>query len=252
MDYLYLARPSTGVLGALFLIWIAYLVAIAIHRLYFSPIAKFPGPKLAALTKWYEFYYDVVLQGQFTFRIQTMHKKYGPIVRITPFELHIEDSDYWDELYSRGTRYDRYEWMSGRFGANTMTFTTAKSDLHAVRRAPLNPMFSKRSIAKFEPVIQEKVGHMCKCISNFKEPGEALVLSNAFNAYAGDVITEYCFGFCYKHLESPGFKENFHRAFMAVSAFGHLALQFPMMHPVSCAGYPAPKSPPRHLRTDSS
>ncbi len=77
MDYLYLARPSTGVLGALFLIWIAYLVAIAIHRLYFSPIAKFPGPKLAALTKWYEFYYDVVLQGQFTFRIQTMHKKYG-------------------------------------------------------------------------------------------------------------------------------------------------------------------------------
>ena len=93
---------------------------------------------------------------------------------------------------------------------------------------------------------------MCKCMSNFKETGEALVLSNVFNAYAGDVITEYCFGFCYKHLESPGFKENFHRAFMAVSAFGHLALQFPMMHPVSCAGYPAPKSPPRHLRTDSS
>jgi len=73
---------------------------------------------------------------------------------------------------------------------------------------------------------------MCKCMSNFKETGEALVLSNVFNAYAGDVITKYCFGFCYKHLESPGFRENFHRAFMAVSAFGHLALQFPMMHPI--------------------
>lgn len=42
-----------------------------------------------------------------------------------------------------------------------MTFTTAKSDLHAIRRAPLNPMFSKRSIAKFEPVIQEKAEFMC-------------------------------------------------------------------------------------------
>jgi len=59
-----------------------------------------------------------------------------------------------------------------------------------------------------------------------------LVLSNAFSAYAGDVITEYCFGFCYNHLESLEFKDNFHPAFMAVSAFGHLALQYPLMHPI--------------------
>ena len=145
----------------------------------------------------------------------------------------MEDSQYFDELYSRSARYDKYEWMTGRFGANTMTFTTAKSDLHAIRRAPLNPMFSKRSIAKFEPVIRDKVKLMCKGIAATKQTGDILVLSNAFNAFAGDVITEYCFGFCYNHLESPGFKDNFHPAFMAVSAFGHLALQFPLMHPVS-------------------
>jgi cytochrome P450 len=123
--------------------------------------------------------------------------------------------------------------MAGRFGANTMTFTTSKSDLHALRRAPLNPMFSKRSIAKFEPVIRDKVELMVKGITDAKNTGEVLVLSNAFSAFAGDVITEYCFGFCYNHLDSPGFKDNFHLAFMAVSAFGHLAMQFPLMHPVS-------------------
>ena len=100
--------------------------------------------------------------------------------------------------------------------------------------APLNPMFSKRSIAKFEPVIRDKVELMCRGITASRDTGGVLVLSNAFNAYAGDVITEYCFGFCYNHLESPGFKDNFHPAFMAVSAFGHLALQFPLMHQVSC------------------
>ena len=74
---------------------------------------------------------------------------------------------------------------------------------------------------------------MCKGIAASKDNGDVLVLSNAFNAYTGDVITEYCFGFCYDHLSSPGFKDNFHPAFMAVSAFGHLALQYPLMHPVS-------------------
>lgn len=161
----------------------------------------------------------------------------GPIVRITPWELHVEDSSYFDELYSLKARYDKYELMAGRFGANTMTFTTAKSDLHAIRRVPLNPMFSRRSIAKFEPVIRDKVQLLAMGITAAKETGDILVLSNGYEAFAGDVITEYCFGFCYNHLESSGFVDNFHPAFMAVSAFGHLAMQFPLMHPVSREGF---------------
>ena len=60
----------------------AYLLVLAIHRLWFNPLAKFPGPKLAALSRWYEFYYEVVLRGQFTFHIQDLHKKYGTTVAL--------------------------------------------------------------------------------------------------------------------------------------------------------------------------
>lgn len=77
MDYLFLGRPSIALLVVPILVWISYLVGLGFYRLYLSPLAKFPGPKLAALTKWYEFYYDVVAQGQFTFQIQKLHKKYG-------------------------------------------------------------------------------------------------------------------------------------------------------------------------------
>lgn len=63
-----------GLVAALYL---SYGVALVVYRLYFSPIAKFPGPKLAAATRWYETYYDVWKRGQFTFEIKKMHEKYG-------------------------------------------------------------------------------------------------------------------------------------------------------------------------------
>lgn len=56
---------------------LAGLVYGAVQRLVLSPIAHIPGPKLAALTFWYEFYYDVVKKGTYEWRIQEMHKTYG-------------------------------------------------------------------------------------------------------------------------------------------------------------------------------
>jgi len=64
-------------LGALALIYPIYL---AVYRLYFSPLAGFPGPKIAAATGLYEFYYDWWLSGQYIFEIEKMHKKYGTIL----------------------------------------------------------------------------------------------------------------------------------------------------------------------------
>lgn len=54
-----------------------YAFSLVVHRLFFSPIARFPGPKLAAITSWYELYYDVVKKGKYLFEIEKMHDKYG-------------------------------------------------------------------------------------------------------------------------------------------------------------------------------
>jgi len=55
----------------------AALLALSFYRLFLHSLAKFPGPKLAAITILYEFYYDAIKRGQYTFEIGRMHEKYG-------------------------------------------------------------------------------------------------------------------------------------------------------------------------------
>lgn len=63
-------------LGAIALLYGSLLV---VYRLTLHPLKHFPGPKLAAATKWYEFYFDV-LKGQgglYAWEMRRMHEKYG-------------------------------------------------------------------------------------------------------------------------------------------------------------------------------
>ena len=113
-----------GLLGiqAVLVSCLAWVITGAAYRLIFSPIAKFPGPKLAALTSWYEFYYDYFQRGRFTWKIKELHTQYGqsplgraillfipitseckaltrranlgPVIRINPRELSIDDPDF--------------------------------------------------------------------------------------------------------------------------------------------------------------
>jgi hypothetical protein len=69
------------------------LVGIAtcgVYRLYFSSLAKVPGPKLAALTSLYELYYDLAENGRFPWKIRDLHRQYGLFPHIPfPFEFFV-------------------------------------------------------------------------------------------------------------------------------------------------------------------
>lgn len=68
-----------GVLAVAFVIvFLLYFIGLAVYRLCLSPVAKFPGPRLAAVTYLYELYYDVVKRGKYTFKIRDLHARYGP------------------------------------------------------------------------------------------------------------------------------------------------------------------------------
>lgn len=65
-----------AILG-LAVVYFAVQFFLVIYRLVFHPLARFPGPKLAAASYWYEYYYDVSKQGRFIWQIMELHKQYG-------------------------------------------------------------------------------------------------------------------------------------------------------------------------------
>jgi hypothetical protein len=54
---------------------VVYVLGLAFFRLYPSPLAKIPGAKQAAVTSWYQRYFDLVAEsyrGQFPKQIKVL------------------------------------------------------------------------------------------------------------------------------------------------------------------------------------
>lgn len=83
-----------GLLGWGLVLASATLLLVAVYRLLLSPLAGVPGPKIAALTAWYEFYWDCPRQGHYMFKIEEMHQKYGLSPPATPPVPNVPMSDY--------------------------------------------------------------------------------------------------------------------------------------------------------------
>ena len=90
--------------------FVIYTLYLLLTCLYLSPISHIPGPKVAIFSFWYEFYCNVILHGRYTWKIGELHKEYGPIVRINPYEVHINDPEFYDEVYVSGGKRKSEQW----------------------------------------------------------------------------------------------------------------------------------------------
>ncbi|OBT66703.1 hypothetical protein VE03_03886 [Pseudogymnoascus sp. 23342-1-I1] len=207
-----------------------YVIGLGLCRVYWSPLSKFPGPKLAAATLWYEFYYDVILGGQYTFKIRDLHAQYGPIIRINPYEIHVYTPEFYEELYSnKGKRRHKWYWATKAFAADESTFATALHEPHRMRRAALNAFFSKGQVRQLQPMIQSTVDKLLKRFKTFQETGDVMRLDVAFAAYSADVIMEYAFGKSEEKVNAADFDSAFHHACVGGGKSSFLVKQFPIV-----------------------
>lgn len=68
---------SVRFLGLILIVPFVYICLLVTYRLYLSPLAKFPGPRIAAATGYYEFYHDYFCKGKYYKVIKSLHDRYG-------------------------------------------------------------------------------------------------------------------------------------------------------------------------------
>ena len=198
--------------------YILYVILLCTYRLTLHPLAKFPGPRLAAVTFLLEFYHDFFLRGHYIFRIRDMHLKYGHIVRISPDELHVNDPSFLPELMPAGwRRRNKYARMLQVFNNSQAAGATETHDVHRVRRAAISKQFSKESVRGIEPIMRTNLEKLWVRLKEFQNNGREISLLPMFGAFTNDIISEYAYGFSSNWLESPQFNHVF---FEMVSSTG--------------------------------
>ena len=227
-------------------------LGILVYRLYLSPIARFPGPTLAACTGWYEAYYQLIQGGggRFTFHLQRLHDTYGknrvaalrmlssvinvltkvvgPIIRISPWEIHIRDPGFYDTIYSTSHPLDKPKSVAHWSGIYNATFTTTGHALHRLRRSAIAPSFSKRKVLDRAPFIQSQVEKICSRLTqDYVGRDKTVIMNDLFTCYAADVILESMFAMSYGFLDSPKFECPFGKSMKGLKSMAHLSAQFP-------------------------
>ena len=236
-----------------------YLTVSLVYHLFLSPLAKFPGPRLAALSRFYELYYDGYKLEGYAHKLRCLHKQYGtfcvlqclqashiyagPIVRISPYEIHINDPDLYLELYGR-QKLDKYHWY---YNVGAALVTTPGHKEHQVQRAAVHKFFQPQALKNAEKSIIDTVESLCSSIGS--SPDGSINLSNAYRSLTNDVVTSFYFASSNHLIDEVDYAEELHRScggFLRLLAFirqfaivGHILTTMSRWHRVFLK--PSPK-----------
>lgn len=178
--------PTVGIISAIG--FAAYILGLTIYRLFFHPLKHIPGPLLARLTYGYQIYYDAILGGVLPKKMPALHKKYGPLVRIAPDRVHINDPEFYKRLVNYnllryaevdvGTdvlcrifgpreEFPKSKYYYGNLGISESIVTMQDIKAHRVLRNALNPFFTPQTAIDEHPVLVEELE---KLVANLRQP----------------------------------------------------------------------------------
>ncbi|KAI1734041.1 cytochrome P450 monooxygenase-like protein [Xylaria scruposa] len=192
---LQIATPAIGALAVTLSI-ILYYAAQTVYLLFFHPLAKYPGPKLAAISElWWVW---ALRSDRFPFIIYDLHKKHGDVIRIGPNELSFATAEAFQDIHGHVSKgkarflktefYDNDDPVPRIVGARD-------PEVHARQRKALSHAFSAKSLRDQEEIVQKYVDGFVQQLAKLGEHGaKALNVPETFNWLTFDVIGDLSFG----------------------------------------------------------
>ncbi|KAG6872652.1 hypothetical protein C0995_007982 [Termitomyces sp. Mi166 len=208
-----------------------YFITLAAYRLFWHPLSKFPGPRLAAITDLYSAYYD--LGGALVDHLEDLHRAYGSIVRISPEQLHFNNPHAFDHIYSPGSKFTKLQQFYDAFNEKESVFGYIDVKKAKQRKDIIRPLFSRRAILNLENVIQNTVDQLVAALLLQTPPGGKPVnLHLGYLSTSMEIIMSYCFARSYGAVSTPSFR---HPTLIALESTGHifsLMQHFPFTIPI--------------------
>ncbi|EHA47700.1 isotrichodermin C-15 hydroxylase [Pyricularia oryzae 70-15] len=212
---------------------IVYYVGLAIYRLHFHPLAKFPGPTLSAVSgiPWL---WESYITGTFTWNVRKLHEKYGKIVRISPNRLAVDGSVGWSDIYSRsgGSEFSKYPGFFGPNGDLTIVGAMTKESHRRYRRA-LAHAFSETVMHEQEPLITYYVDLFIRRLSDASRDGASFNMVNWLNYVTFDIVGDLSFAHSFNSLENRKghpWIENMTTGILG-GAYNRFLVEFPLAFP---------------------
>ncbi|KAI7260765.1 hypothetical protein D0864_09706 [Hortaea werneckii] len=201
------------VFGLASVLFLLYLSALAFYRIFFHPLAKYPGPLLAKVTDLNSTYHAV--RGDRHLEFWRCHEKYGSVVRTGPSSLSFNSKAALKEIYGFKANVRKSNFYSA-FPATKNAYSTHSAidkSVHARKRRVLSQAFSDSAIKSMESHMLEHIRSFCANLglSNFslgmEEKTQAWTegknLSKQADYLTFDIMGDLCFGKAFGMLERP-------------------------------------------------
>ena len=125
----------------------------------------------------------------------------GPIVRISPYEVRIDDPEYYNYLFGNEMKLDKDPWVCGQFGNTLSLQATSSHAQHRHRRTALSPFFSQAKVASLQPIIAQKIKKLCELLDKQMATRKPVSMYDLYRFMTVDVITLYSFAESFNFLD---------------------------------------------------
>ncbi|PLB41274.1 cytochrome P450 [Aspergillus candidus] len=209
-------------------------IGLILYRIFFHPLANFPGPKLYAAS-YLPYLYQNKITGTLAKDMLGMHDRYGPIVRISPTQLAIEGSIGWSEVFSRRPNVPEFEKTPTFYGARDgIGILPAQHDDHRRQRRLMAYAFSTGALSEQESHLAHYADLLIQQLRKQTESGSPVDITRWLNYLTIDIISELAFADSFSCLDRTDFHPlatmifNSMRAGARLSFFQH----YPLLRPL--------------------